>query len=196
MPKLTDKQINSPQYWDNQYRGKGIDRERTLRQDEYLKIIGNDPWTRVVELGCGLSPFPVMAAEKYFISCAVDYAKETVARLKSRYPSVYYTEGDATDTRFPDNYFDAVVAGEIIEHLEDPSALLREMSRICVPEGKLIISTAKVEFVDPEHLWEFDDDDLRKLFEPFGDSGDIYVKDSEIFKGRRYLFGWIYNDKN
>lgn len=193
--KLTDTQINSPTYWDGQYRGKGIDREKTLRQDEYLKIIGDDPWNRVIELGCGLSPFPLMAAEKYFISCGLDYAKETVARLKSRYPSVYYYEGDALKTEFPDNYFDAVVAGEIIEHLEDPIALLREMSRICINGGKIIISTAKVEFSDPEHLWEFTKEELLTEMKVFG-KPVAYEIESQIFKGRKYIFGWCFNDKN
>ncbi len=37
--------------------------------------------------------------------------------------------------------FDVMVAGEVIEHLGDPEALLRAASELLTPEGKLIITT-------------------------------------------------------
>ena len=37
--------------------------------------------------------------------------------------------------------FDCIVAGEIIEHLENPGLFLRNMRRHIKPEGKLIVST-------------------------------------------------------
>lgn len=47
------------------------------------------------------------------------------------------------ESRFPyeDNQFDAVVAGEVFEHVLDTDALLREISRVLKDKGKLIITT-------------------------------------------------------
>jgi len=45
---------------------------------------------------------------------------------------------------FDNQTFDTVIAQEIIEHLENPWALLREIKRILKPDGKLIISTPNI----------------------------------------------------
>lgn len=53
-----------------------------------------------------------------------------------------YTSGDVTRVLpFADAAFECVIAGEIIEHVPDPDHLLREIRRVLVPGGTLIIST-------------------------------------------------------
>jgi SAM-dependent methyltransferase len=41
----------------------------------------------------------------------------------------------------PDGAFDCVIAGEIIEHVPNPDALLREIRRVLRPGGTLVLST-------------------------------------------------------
>lgn len=53
-----------------------------------------------------------------------------------------YARGDVTQRLpFDDASFECVVAGEIIEHVPDPDSFLREIRRVLVPGGTLIIST-------------------------------------------------------
>ncbi|WP_353953644.1 class I SAM-dependent methyltransferase [Knoellia sp. S7-12] len=53
-----------------------------------------------------------------------------------------YARGDVTQRLpFDDASFGCVVAGEIIEHVPDPDSFLREIRRVLVPGGTLIIST-------------------------------------------------------
>ena len=42
---------------------------------------------------------------------------------------------------YPDNTFDTVLCGDVIEHVENPSQLLRECNRVLKKQGKLILST-------------------------------------------------------
>ena len=56
--------------------------------------------------------------------------------------SFTYSRGDVTQRLpFDDATFECVVAGEIIEHVPDPDSLLREIRRVLVPGGTLLVST-------------------------------------------------------
>jgi ubiquinone/menaquinone biosynthesis C-methylase UbiE len=84
---------------------------------------------------------------------------------------------------FGDKEFDLVVAGEVIEHMEDPEAFAKELCRV---GKKVAISTVDTECENakkhgdyPEHLWEFTKEDLLKFFpngkyETVGDYHFIY----------------------
>ncbi len=52
--------------------------------------------------------------------------------------------------------FDAVVVGDVIEHLENPSQFLREVNRVLKPGGKAIISTPQAnDWWTTLHNWFF-----------------------------------------
>lgn len=61
-------------------------------------------------------------------------------------------------TGFGDASFDVVVCSDVIEHVDDPDAMLREMHRLLVPEGRLVITTP-IRFseapLDPMHVQEW-----------------------------------------
>lgn len=53
----------------------------------------------------------------------------------------HYKKGSAEQLPFQDNFFDTVTAGELIEHLENPEAFVREVNRVLVRQGFLILTT-------------------------------------------------------
>jgi SAM-dependent methyltransferase len=84
---------------------------------------------------------------------------------------------------FDDGSFDAVVAGELFEHLQFPDALARETQRVLRPGGVLVGSVpnafrvqSRLRFLrgmppedDPTHLRMFSPTAIRQLLDTFGD---------------------------
>lgn len=197
MRGTTHKNINTPEYFDVQFADKHVDMENTLRQDTYIKILTTygkiGLKSSIIELGCGVSSFlPQMAARTGELELyGIDFTPKTIERLKKQYPIINYAVGDVRETLsiHPD-YFDAVVAGELIEHLEQPEKLVDEMVRICKPGGVVLLSTPQLEFDDPEHLWEFDAVDIFHMLSKYCNRVYTEVLESEKFPGRKYIFGW------
>jgi 2-polyprenyl-3-methyl-5-hydroxy-6-metoxy-1,4-benzoquinol methylase len=92
----------------------------------------------VVDLGCGSGALqPALAS--YFAS----YVGVDVVRYDGFPNSAKFVEADLNASAFPlpSSSADAVIAAETIEHLENPRALIREMTRIARPGGWVIITT-------------------------------------------------------
>jgi len=60
----------------------------------------------------------------------LEYTSEALAIAKKLNPTVKYIQGDITKMLFADSEFDIVLCTEVLEHLQDPSAALREIRRV------------------------------------------------------------------
>lgn len=79
-------------------------------------------------------------------------------------------QGPLDTVNFPTEYFDVITMHDVLEHLIDPVATLKEVKRILKPGGKLIVDFP--DYHKPEgrhhwrpiqHLWYFDKDQLVNL---------------------------------
>jgi ubiquinone/menaquinone biosynthesis C-methylase UbiE len=99
---------------------------------------------RVLDIGSGMGGFLVAAARNTMrvvgLEPNVDYC--TITRLRgARYgltPSVVRSVGETLP--FPDQSFDVVLAQDILEHVRDPDATLREMRRVVRPGGVALVT--------------------------------------------------------
>ena len=172
MKRINSTNINSEKYWDENI----AEPDFGLRQKKYLELAGEGE--HIIELGCGLSPFLDKARENFKECYGADFSHETIGKARNKFHEVDYYICPATDTPFPEKYFDVSVAGELIEHLEEPEKLIAEMIRIT--KQRIILSTAIMEYNDPEHLWEFEEKDFPM--------GKTEIIESERFPRRKYLF--------
>ena len=129
---------------------------------------------KLVDLGCLGSYVPVMAKAHFPNSevWGLDQAKEAIKKLSEAEPRINYVVGDVYKTGFPDGYFDYVVAGELIEHLEKPDDFFKEAFRILKSGGKLALTTPYKETEAGEvdqfrHIYSFDKTDIRNLARPY-----------------------------
>lgn len=96
-----------------------------------LLDIGSGPGTITADLAARVAPGRVAAVEVNAEVLDLTRA-ETVAR---RQTNVDFVVGDVHALDFPDNTFDIVHAHQVLQHVADPVAALREMRRVCKPGG-------------------------------------------------------------
>jgi ubiquinone/menaquinone biosynthesis C-methylase UbiE len=61
------------------------------------------------------------------------------ARRRVHSPRVSLVSADLTRLPYPDQYFDAIVCGWVLEHLPDPRPGLKELARVMQPGAKLLL---------------------------------------------------------
>lgn len=81
------------------------------------------------------------------------------------------------DTLLEDRYYDLIVLTEILEHVEDPTSILRlarEKAKVVVASSPLIPDSGRIDD-NPEHLWQFDAAGYEQMLEEAGWSPIAFV---------------------
>ena len=94
---------------------------------------------RLLDIGCSSGALLRSAMMHGFGAEGVEPAAQAAEFANSTGLKVFH--GYLEEARFPALSFDAVTLMEVIEHLPDPSALLREVGRILKPDGVLVVGT-------------------------------------------------------
>ena len=77
-------------------------------------------------------------------------------------PDITLTQGNIYRLPFPDSYFDAVILSEILEHVDDDVAGLREVYRVLKPGGVVAITVPNANY---PFLWDPINKTLETLFD-------------------------------
>lgn len=172
MKRLNKENPNTPEWFNNHFDGKlaVADIERLEKMAKHFK--GGD----FIELGCWDSPLPIILSERFPESqiYALDFADKVVDFLAPRFPKVRWIRHDfrfgiplSNDPSNP--FYNYIVAGEVIEHMEDPKKFVEDCLRGLKKGGWLAISTPHIEIEKqhkiggPLHLWSLDEKDLKDL---------------------------------
>lgn len=98
---------------------------------------------RVLDAGCGAGYGSAELARHALAVTGVDVSSDAVgfARDQYRLPNLRFEQASVAMLPHPEASFDLVVAFEVIEHLENWPAFLREVRRVLAPSGQFIVST-------------------------------------------------------
>ena len=198
MKKLTDENLNTPQRYNralmNHLKKKGQDYDEEERMNALLNAFQEG---KLLDVACGISLICPMAKKKNPESeiWGLDFAFEVISWLKKEYSNINYVSGNIKELPFRDEYFDYIIAGEILEHTMVPQDFLKEIFRVLKKGGQLalstpfgeghgkVIKTADGELIlktpleekdwrkspcSPEHIWGFEKEDMYILLKPFG----------------------------
>jgi 2-polyprenyl-3-methyl-5-hydroxy-6-metoxy-1,4-benzoquinol methylase len=103
---------------------------------------------RLLDLGCGTGATTAMVREARAVQWAggVEYEPAMAARAEGRFERLWV--GDATQLRFDDEIaaesLDLVLALDVLEHLVDPWTMVRRLSPLVAPGGRLIVSVPNI----------------------------------------------------
>ncbi|WP_240644195.1 class I SAM-dependent methyltransferase [Antribacter gilvus] len=117
-----------------------------LRPDMTLLDVGCGPGTVTVDLAERLSQGSVVgvdASDKVLEAAREHAAEHAAARTAGQTEAnVRFEQANAYELPFEDDSFDVVYAHQLLQHLSDPVAALREMKRVARPGGLVAVRDA------------------------------------------------------
>ena len=114
----------------------------------------------LLEVGCGQGATTSILVRKFPDArlTAIDYEPGQVERARKRVGDRARVEqGDVTKLQFPDGSFDVAFELNVLHHVKDPLAGLREIHRVLKPGGQLVFT---------DYTSRFFRGPLGKLFPP------------------------------
>ncbi len=98
-----------------------------------------EPRSVILDVGCGVGQVVRVLSEAGFEAHGVEVSETNLA-VAREHPGQFHIY-DGRTLPFPDHAVDAVGAFNVIEHVENPVALLDEMTRVLHPGGRIVISS-------------------------------------------------------
>jgi 2-polyprenyl-3-methyl-5-hydroxy-6-metoxy-1,4-benzoquinol methylase len=113
---------------------------------DMLKYLPNQP-KRSLEFGCGDGCFSMLLKEKFGTETwAVEIDEEAAKKATERLDKVIKADALEAIKEIPDNYFDAIIFFDILEHLTDPYNLLNKAALKLAKGGVVIASIPNIRY--------------------------------------------------
>lgn len=146
-PSLAElEHFYSKEYFEGEPGGRGFDDYLTKR---YVRVgegwlVGREarrekPNGRVLEVGCGSGDFLRGVQEASgWPAFGTDWSSYAI-ELARRQPGLQLFCGELAAAAFPSEHFDIVFVRNVLEHVPEPVALIREVRRLLCPGGLLVL---------------------------------------------------------
>jgi ubiquinone/menaquinone biosynthesis C-methylase UbiE len=100
------------------------------------------PCRAFLDAGCGDGRYlAALDAELPERIAGVDISERILETARARVPRAELQQANLESLPFPDGEFDLVLSSQVIEHVVDADAALRELVRVLRPGGTLVLST-------------------------------------------------------
>jgi len=158
---------------------------------------------RVLDAGCGSGYGAAELAREAREVLAIDISREAIDHARERYSSqrIRFQQASCLEIPGPDAGFDLVAAFELIEHLSDWRAFLREVRRVLSSDGQFLVSTPNRLYYaearaqlgpNPFHVHEFEYGEFQSELESVFPRVALYLEnhaDAIVFSPARAAAG-------
>lgn len=134
--------------------------------------IGSFSNKKILDMGCGDGVLTwkicTKGAQGYGVDPSDIAIKFARAKHGEKATNAKFEVVSGYNTPFENNFFDAVISSDVIEHVQHPDLLLKEIDRLTKPGGVAIISTPIriTEFpLDKNHVVEWFPTEFQKVIE-------------------------------
>lgn len=133
---------------------------------------------RCLDVGCGDRPYEYLFTHGSYTGIDV---KDSGRPINMKQPDHFY---DGNVFPFQNDSFDMVISTQVLEHVPDPLAMLKEMARVCKPGGGVVISLPFVyqEHEEPFDYFRFTRFGIEELLNKSGLRIETIIKDSSALE--------------
>ncbi len=102
---------------------------------------------RILDCGCGGGEFGLALKHRGAKEvCGIEIVERAFVFAKQNLDQALLGSIEKMELPWDDDYFDCVVFGDVLEHLIDPVAALKKVSRVLAPDGVIVISIPNIRF--------------------------------------------------
>ncbi|AGC62990.1 SAM-dependent methyltransferase [Mycobacterium liflandii 128FXT] len=117
------------------------------KRPEMLRFLPADAQC-VLELGCGEGVFGAIVKQSTGAEVwGLEYNEEAAQRAGELLDHVLAGDASTRIAELPDNYFDAVVCNDVLEHLVDPLDTLKRLRTKLKPDGVVVASIPNIRYL-------------------------------------------------
>jgi len=133
--------VEDPTYVEER-EGRVLTFSRNLQPFEKL-VAPNSNTRRLLDVGCHIGVMVELAQARHWEAWGIE--PSTWAAEQARARGLHVITGTLASAEIPADYFDVVTMWDVIEHLTDPAAELRNVHRVLKPGGIFAIHTIDIE---------------------------------------------------
>ena len=95
---------------------------------------------KILDVGCGTGIFLKIAKDKGWKTTGVEISKYAAQTATEKFHLKVLCK-ELEEAKFKSNYFDVISGWDLIEHVENPTRLIKEIKRILKPKGYIALQT-------------------------------------------------------
>lgn len=103
---------------------------------------------RILDIGCGDGRISLTLANRDRFMIGVELARRRVERARQKFlerqQKGCFIQGDGEALPFRDGVMDGIILTEVLEHIPDDEKVLRELTRVLKPGGRVILSVPSI----------------------------------------------------
>lgn len=119
--------------------GYEFDSFSQIKHQEFLSFL-KPRYARTLDVGCGGGASSSVIETISDIIYGIDLSLKGLLVFKERHISNSFPiKASVYNLPFPDSYFDLIISLAVIEHLKNPSTMIKEVKRVLKPAGHFLI---------------------------------------------------------